>query len=54
MSVIISNASPLISLCSIDRLQILEKLWKEIVIPKAVYREVVEDNKTCLEKGFNN
>jgi len=31
-----------VDLDSIDRLQILEKLWKEIVIPKAIYREVVE------------
>jgi len=43
MSIIISNASPLISLCSINRIQILKLLWKEIVIPKAVYREVVEE-----------
>ena len=43
MSIIIANASPLIALSSIERLQILEKLWKKIVIPKAVYREVVED-----------
>lgn len=43
MSVVISNASPLIAFCSINRLQILKLLWKEIVIPKAVYREVVEE-----------
>ena len=43
MSVVISNASPLIALCRIERLQILKKLWKEIVIPRAVYREVVEE-----------
>jgi predicted nucleic acid-binding protein len=42
MSAIISNASPLIALCSIERLQILKSLWKKIVIPQAVYREVVE------------
>jgi predicted nucleic acid-binding protein len=43
MSIIISNASPLISLCSINRIQILKSLWKGIIIPKAVYREVVEE-----------
>jgi len=43
MSVIISNASPLIALCRIERLQILKRLWKKIVIPRAVYREVVEE-----------
>ena len=43
MTVIISNASPLIVLSGIDRLPILKKLWKEIVIPEAVYKEVVNN-----------
>lgn len=43
MPLVISNASPLIALCRIDQLKILKALWKEIVIPEAVYQEVVED-----------
>lgn len=38
---IISNASPLIGLCSIGLLDILKELWDEIIIPRAVYKEVV-------------
>lgn len=41
MPIIISNASPLIGLSSIDRLHILKDLWGKIIIPEAVYGEVV-------------
>ncbi len=42
MKKVISNASPLISLSNIKQLEILEKLFQKIVIPEAVYKEVVE------------
>lgn len=38
---VISNASPLIGLASIDRLLVLRQLWGEVILPEAVYREVV-------------
>ena len=41
MPIVISNASPLIGLCTIDRLHVLKELWDEVVIPDAVYKEVV-------------
>lgn len=41
MSLVISDASPLIGLCQIKRLHLLKDLWLEITIPEAVYREVV-------------
>ena len=41
MVTVISNASPLIGLCKIDCLEILKFLWREIIIPEAVYNEVV-------------
>jgi|SRR5208337_197732 len=41
MPVVISNSSPLIALSGIDQLHILKELWHEVVIPEAVYREVV-------------
>ena len=41
MSIVISNASPLIGLCGINKLHILKDLWGEIVISDAVYKEVV-------------
>lgn len=43
MTIIISNASPLIGLCGINLLHILKDLWSEIIIPDAVYKEVVLD-----------
>ncbi len=45
MSVIISNASPLIGLAGIELLHILKELWSEIIIPNAVYNEVVIKGK---------
>ncbi len=33
MSLVISNASPLIGLCRIKRLHLLKDLWYEITIP---------------------
>jgi len=45
MPVFISNASPLIGLAGIEQLHILKRLWSEIVIPDAVYKEVVIEGK---------
>ena len=39
--IVISNASPLIGLCRINRLHLLRDLWSNILIPEAVYQEVV-------------
>jgi len=39
--VVISNSSPLINLSIIERLNLLEGKFPEIVIPPAVWREVV-------------
>lgn len=37
---IISDTTPIISLIKINRLDLLEKLFKEVLIPEAVYREL--------------
>lgn len=41
MTKVISNTSPLIGLTRINLLHILRDLWGEIIIPDAVYKEVV-------------
>lgn len=41
--IIVSNSGPLISLAKIDRFSLLNRLFKKIIIPEAVYTEVVED-----------
>ncbi len=43
MPIIISNASPLIGLSAIDRLFLLKDIWGKIIIPDAVFKEVVVD-----------
>lgn len=46
MPKVIVNSTPLIVLCGIGRLDILQKLYQEIFIPTAVYQEVtaIEDS----------
>lgn len=40
---VVSNTTPILSFMKLNRLDILEKIYKEIIIPEAVYQE--------LEKG---
>lgn len=49
---VISDSSPLIGLSSIGQLYILKSLWNNIIIPEAVYNEVVilgENKKGSVE-----
>lgn len=49
---VISDSSPLIGLSSIGQLNILKSLWNNIIIPEAVYNEVVilgKDKKGSTE-----
>lgn len=39
--IVISDTTPLISLMKIESLDILEKMYKEIIVPKAVYDELI-------------
>ncbi len=41
----ISNSSPLIHLAGIDRLNLLREWYSEVLIPPAVWREVVEEGE---------
>jgi len=43
--IVVSNSSPLIALAKIGKLYILGELFKEIIIPKAVWNEVVVKGK---------
>lgn len=39
--IVISNTSPIINLASINRLELLSKIFKQIIIPQEVYQEIV-------------
>lgn len=41
--IVVSNASPLINLARIGRLDLLERLYGRLVVPDAVWQEVVVD-----------
>ena len=43
--IIISDTTPIISLLKADQLDLLEKLFHEVVIPKAVYSELISNIK---------
>ena len=43
--IVVSNSSPLIALAKIGKLHILKELFGEIIIPKAVWNEVVVKGK---------
>ena len=50
---IVSDASPLIVLLKTNKLSILQKLFKKIIIPQAVYREITakEQEKLIFDKA---
>jgi predicted nucleic acid-binding protein len=43
--IIVSNAGPLIHLCSIGQFDLLRELYEKVIIPQAVYEEVVVQGK---------
>ena len=43
--IIISDTTPIISLLKINRLDLLEKSFGEVLIPNAVYKELTADNR---------
>lgn len=45
MKKVICNASPLIALSNISQINLLKDLFQKIIIPQAVYEEVVDEGK---------
>lgn len=52
MRKIICNSTPLIALNKIDKLELLEMLYKEIIIPFGVYEEVILESKYNKDLDF--
>ena len=47
--IVVSDTTPLISLLKISRLDLLEKLFGEVLIPSAVFNELTTDERFQLE-----
>lgn len=52
MRKVISNSTPLIALNKISRLDLLEKIYEKIIIPCAVYEEVILESTTRNKNDF--
>lgn len=51
--ILIADASPLIALSLCNQLELLEKLFRDIFVPEAVYNEVAINNKPESKKLIN-
>lgn len=47
--IVVSDTTPLISLLKIDRIDLLEKLFGQVLIPQAVFEELTADERFKLE-----
>lgn len=47
--IVVSDTTPLISLLKINRIDLLEKLFGEVLIPVAVFNELTVDKRFQLE-----
>lgn len=47
---VIVNTTPLIALCHVGHLDILQKMYGEIMIPRAVYRELSQKEDSVCKK----
>ena len=50
MRKVIINSTPIIALCKVDQLEILHKLYGEVYIPQAVFREITEKNDIVKQR----
>ncbi len=49
---VVSNASPLINLARIGRLDLLPRIFGRLFIPEAVWQEVVVEGQSCKVAGY--
>lgn len=54
MRKVIVNTTPLIALCHVGQLDILKKIYGEISIPQAVYRELSEKKDSVCKKQVDD
>ena len=51
--IVVSDTTPLISLLKINRIDLLEKLFGDVLIPQAVFDELTVDERFRLEDQTN-
>ncbi len=51
---VIVNTTPLIALCHIGQLDLLKKMYGEIMIPQAVYRELSQKKESICKKQVDS
>jgi uncharacterized protein len=44
--IVVSNTSPLSNLAAIGRLELLQQLYGKVLIPSAVYQEILDSGET--------
>ena len=54
MRKVIVNTTPLIALCHVGQLELLKKIYGQIMIPQAVYRELSEKKESICKKQVDN
>lgn len=54
MRKVVVNTTPLIALCHVGQLDVLKKMYGEILIPHAVYRELSEKEESICKKQVDN
>lgn len=54
MRKVIVNTTPLIALCHVGQLELLKKIYGEIMIPQAVYRELSKKKESICKKQVDN
>ena len=54
MRKVIVNTTPLIALCHVGQLELLKKIYGEIMIPQAVYRELSEKKESICKEQVDN
>lgn len=54
MRKVIVNTTPLIALCHVGQLDVLKKIYGEVLIPPAVYQELSEKKESLCKKQVDN
>jgi len=50
--IIVCDSSPLITLSIVDKLDLLDRLFKEVLVPVSVFNELTISNKPEAQKNF--